>query len=134
MSGEPRRFQRFAAYGLVTEPNGRVLLTLIADGYPGAGRWHLPGGGTDFGEAAADGLRREIVEETGQKAEITGLLSASHRYRRSAIGPGGCARRLARRTGGVPGDGRRADAARGHRGRRLDRPRHLGQRGGGAVD
>lgn len=88
-SGEPRRFQRFAAYGLVTEPNGRVLLTLIADGYPGAGRWHLPGGGTDFGEAAADGLRREIIEETGQKAEITGLLSASHRYRRSAPGPEG---------------------------------------------
>jgi 8-oxo-dGTP diphosphatase len=89
VSGEPRRFQRFAAYGLVTEPNGRVLLTLIADGYPGAGRWHLPGGGTDFGEAAADGLRREIVEETGQKADITGLLSASHRYRRSALGPEG---------------------------------------------
>jgi ADP-ribose pyrophosphatase YjhB (NUDIX family) len=89
MSSEPRRFQRFAAYGLVTEPKGRVLLTLIADGYPGAGRWHLPGGGTDFGEAAADGLRREIVEETGQKADITGLLSASHRYRRSALGPEG---------------------------------------------
>ncbi len=86
--GEVRRFQRFAAYGLVTEPKGRVLLTLIARGYPGAGRWHLPGGGTDFGESAADGLRREIVEETGQAAEIIGLISASHRYR-SALGPEG---------------------------------------------
>ncbi len=89
VSGEPRRFQRFAAYGLVTEPKGRVLLTLIADGFPGAGRWHLPGGGTDFGEAAADGLLREIVEETGQEAEIVGLISASHRYHRSALGPEG---------------------------------------------
>ena len=46
----PRRGQRFGAYGLVTDPDSRVLLTLIAEGYPGAGRWHLPGGGTDFGE------------------------------------------------------------------------------------
>ena len=39
-----------------TDPAGRVLLTLIAPGYPGAGRWHLPGGGTDHGEQPAAGL------------------------------------------------------------------------------
>src|SRR5439155_19574078 len=44
---DPDRVQRFGAYGYVTDPDGRVLLTLIADGYLGAGRWHLPGGGTD---------------------------------------------------------------------------------------
>jgi 8-oxo-dGTP diphosphatase len=72
--------QRFAAYGLVTDAQGRVLLTLIADSYPGAGRWHLPGGGTDFGEGVLPGLHRELLEETGQLGEIGRLLSVSHRY------------------------------------------------------
>ncbi len=88
-SGVMRRRQRFAAYGLVTGPDGRVLLTLIAQGYPGAGRWHLPGGGTEFGEAAADALLREVVEETNQRAHLRGLIAASHRHHRDAIGPEG---------------------------------------------
>ena len=71
--------QRFAAYGLVTNPAGEVLLALISDGYPGAGHWHLPGGGTDFGEEAADGLLRELVEETDQRGLILGVIGASHR-------------------------------------------------------
>ena len=49
------RVQRFSTYALATDPAGRVLLARIAPGYPGAGRWHLPGGGTDVGEAPADG-------------------------------------------------------------------------------
>jgi ADP-ribose pyrophosphatase YjhB (NUDIX family) len=83
------RGQRFAAYGLVTDPAGRVLLTLIADGYPGAGRWHLPGGGTDFGEQPRAGLLREVVEESGQHGRITGLLGVSHHHNRRALGPEG---------------------------------------------
>jgi 8-oxo-dGTP diphosphatase len=83
----PSRHQRFAAYGLVTDPAGRVLLTQISAGYPGAGRWHLPGGGTDFGESAADGLLRELVEEADQHGRITGLLTVSHRHTRDAVGP-----------------------------------------------
>ncbi|HEU4427020.1 MAG TPA: NUDIX domain-containing protein, partial [Pilimelia sp.] len=35
------RAQRFAAYAVATDPDGRVLLTLISPGYPGAGCWHL---------------------------------------------------------------------------------------------
>ena len=38
------RAQRFAAYALVTDTDGRVLLTRIADGYPGAGRPGRPAG------------------------------------------------------------------------------------------
>jgi ADP-ribose pyrophosphatase YjhB (NUDIX family) len=83
------RFQRFAAYGLVRDPGQRVLLTLIATGYPGAGLWHLPGGGTDFGENAADGLLREIWEESDQRARITGVLEVSHRRHDHALGPEG---------------------------------------------
>jgi hypothetical protein len=36
------RAQRFAAYAIATDPYDRLLLTRIAPGYPGAGRWHLP--------------------------------------------------------------------------------------------
>jgi ADP-ribose pyrophosphatase YjhB (NUDIX family) len=84
-----RRHQRFAAYGLVTDPTGLVLLTLISSGYPGAGRWHLPGGGTDFGEDAAEGLLRELVEETDQRGHVVGLIKVSHRHHYDAVGPEG---------------------------------------------
>jgi ADP-ribose pyrophosphatase YjhB (NUDIX family) len=87
--GFTTRRQRFASYGLVTDASGRVLLSLIATGYPGAGRWHLPGGGTDFGESPASGLLREIVEETGQRARIGELLTVAHRYTPGALGPEG---------------------------------------------
>lgn len=84
-----RRHQRFAAYGLVTDPAGRVLLALIASNYPGAGRWHLPGGGTDFGEGAVDGVLRELVEETDQRGRVDGLIHVSHRHHGRALGPEG---------------------------------------------
>jgi ADP-ribose pyrophosphatase YjhB (NUDIX family) len=79
--------QRFTAYGLVTDPAGRLLLTRIAPGYPGAGTWHLPGGGTDFGESATVALRREILEETGQSAEVIELLGVAHTHNPTAYGP-----------------------------------------------
>jgi ADP-ribose pyrophosphatase YjhB (NUDIX family) len=77
----PYRGQRFAVYGVVTDPAGRLLLTLNAPGYPGAGRWHLPGGGTDFGEQPRDGLLREITEESGQYGRVAELLTVSHHHR-----------------------------------------------------
>jgi ADP-ribose pyrophosphatase YjhB (NUDIX family) len=84
-----RRVQRFAAYGLVTDPGGRILLTRIAPGYPGAGRWHLPGGGTDHGEGAVEGLQRELAEETAQVGRVIRLLTVSHRHHVAALGPEG---------------------------------------------
>ncbi|BCJ52278.1 hypothetical protein Asp14428_37530 [Actinoplanes sp. NBRC 14428] len=86
---ERRTNQRFAAYGIVTDPAGRVLLTRIAPGYPGAGRWHLPGGGTDHGELPKAALARELVEETGQHGRVTGLVGISHRHDPAALGPEG---------------------------------------------
>lgn len=83
------RGQRFAAYGLATDPAERVLLARIADGFPGAGRWHLPGGGTDFGEQPAAALLRELAEETNQVGVVTDLLSVSHRHNPRALGPEG---------------------------------------------
>ncbi|SBT47502.1 NUDIX hydrolase [Micromonospora auratinigra] len=83
------RRQRFAAYGLVTDPAGRILLTMIADGYPGAGKWHLPGGGTDHGEQPAAGLLRELVEEAGQLGRVVGLLAVDNLHNPGALGPEG---------------------------------------------
>jgi 8-oxo-dGTP diphosphatase len=86
--GRPR-VQRFAAYAVVTDPDKQVLLTRIAEGYPGAGRWHLPGGGTDFGEQPTEALLRELLEETAQEAEIHDLLNVSSRHNPAALGPEG---------------------------------------------
>jgi 8-oxo-dGTP diphosphatase len=83
----PERVQRFGAYALATDPAGRILLTRIAPGYPGAGRWHLPGGGTDHGETPEQALARELVEETSQRGRIDGLLEISHRHDPAAVGP-----------------------------------------------
>ena len=85
----PQRVQRFGAYAAATDPEGRILLTRIAPGYPGAGRWHLPGGGTDHGETPEAALARELIEETSQHGRVTGLLGMSHRYDPSAVGPEG---------------------------------------------
>jgi 8-oxo-dGTP diphosphatase len=83
------RAQRFAAYAVASDPAGRILLTRIAPGYPGEGRWHLPGGGTDYGEQPGTALIRELAEETGQRGRLVELLGiASHRDAAS-LGPEG---------------------------------------------
>lgn len=81
--------QRFAAYGLVGNARGEVLLTRIADGFPYAGSWHLPGGGTDFGEQPAEAMLRELAEETGYAGEITALLGVGSRHEPDQVGPEG---------------------------------------------
>jgi ADP-ribose pyrophosphatase YjhB (NUDIX family) len=83
------RAQRFAAYAVATDIFGRVLLTRVAPGYPGAGRWHLPGGGTDFGEQPGVALIRELREETGQRGEIIELLGVASHRDAASLGPEG---------------------------------------------
>lgn len=84
-----RSLRRFASYGLVTDPAGRILLTHIAPGFPGAGTWHLPGGGTDHGERARDALAREVWEESGQHATIADVRTVHHHHVANQIGPDG---------------------------------------------
>jgi ADP-ribose pyrophosphatase YjhB (NUDIX family) len=83
------RAQRFAAYAIATDPNERLLLTRIAPGYPGAGRWHLPGGGTDYGEQPGTALLRELVEETGQAGRLIELLGVASHRDAASLGPEG---------------------------------------------
>ena len=61
--------RRLAVYGLAVDAE-RVLLARIARGFPGAGRWTLPGGGLEWGESPIEGLRREVFEETGTEVTV----------------------------------------------------------------
>jgi ADP-ribose pyrophosphatase YjhB (NUDIX family) len=70
---------RLAAYAWI-EQDGCVLLVRISLQDAAAGQWTLPGGGLAFGEDPADGVLREIREETGLDATLGELLGV-----RSAI-------------------------------------------------
>jgi 8-oxo-dGTP diphosphatase len=83
------RAQRFAAYAIATDPHDNLLLTRIAPGYPGEGRWHLPGGGTDYGEQPGPALIRELVEETGQEGRLIELLGVASHRDAASLGPEG---------------------------------------------
>ncbi len=83
------RTQRFAAYAVAADRRGRLLLTRIAEGYPGAGSWHLPGGGTEFGEPPGIALIRELYEETGQRGRLVELLGVASHRDAASLGPEG---------------------------------------------
>jgi ADP-ribose pyrophosphatase YjhB (NUDIX family) len=100
--GECARQQRVAAYGILHDigdggrvgdggdvrdrPDGgdgptrarRILLVRAAPYLSVAGRWFLPGGGVEHGEAPLEALRREVAEESGLTvgdATLAGVLS-----------------------------------------------------------
>jgi 8-oxo-dGTP diphosphatase len=62
---------RLAAYGVIHRDD-RVLLCRVSAGNLGAGLWTLPGGGMEFGESPEQGAAREVEEETGYLARVTG--------------------------------------------------------------
>jgi ADP-ribose pyrophosphatase YjhB (NUDIX family) len=80
---------RVAAYAACLDDAGNILLARLRAGFPGAGRWTLPGGGLDWGEGPEDGVRREVEEETGLRGgELGPVLGIySRAYRRSPARP-----------------------------------------------
>jgi ADP-ribose pyrophosphatase YjhB (NUDIX family) len=66
--------QRIAAYGVVRDDRGRLLLARAAPFLTVRGRWFLPGGGVHHGENPPDSLRREIEEESGLVVKVGSLL------------------------------------------------------------
>lgn len=63
---------RLAAYAVVTDGAGRVLLALWNEGP--RKQWTLPGGGLELHERAEEGVVREVREETGFDVEVDELL------------------------------------------------------------
>lgn len=62
---EKKQVTRIAAYGLIVQ-DGKILLCRLSDQLPDcAGKWTLPGGGINFGEAPVAAMVREVHEETG---------------------------------------------------------------------
>lgn len=63
---------RLAGYALIRDEQGRILLSRWVGGH--APSWTCPGGGIDYGEQIPDGIRRELLEETGYLVEVGELL------------------------------------------------------------
>jgi 8-oxo-dGTP diphosphatase len=62
--------QRTAAYAVVTDASGSILLVRASNRSDLRGRWFLPGGGLQHGEHPRDGVLRELAEETGLRATV----------------------------------------------------------------
>ncbi|MCA9935995.1 MAG: NUDIX hydrolase N-terminal domain-containing protein [Ardenticatenaceae bacterium] len=54
----------------VIDGNGRILLIQRADN----GKWAMPGGAIEVGETPAEGVVREVLEETGAEVEALALV------------------------------------------------------------
>jgi 8-oxo-dGTP diphosphatase len=74
------RVLRVAAYALCLDDTDRLLLVRIAQGYPAAGNWTVPGGGLEFGEDPADAVLRELEEETGYVGRIDHIAGIDSRH------------------------------------------------------
>jgi len=57
----PNGYYRLSIKALILDETRTKFLLAQEDN----GKWELPGGGLDWGEAPADGIRREIHEEMG---------------------------------------------------------------------
>lgn len=70
---------------VISNAAGQVLL--IRRGQPPRlGQWSIPGGKLEWGESLKEGLRREILEETGLGVDIERLIDVVDLLTRDAAG------------------------------------------------
>lgn len=67
--------------GVVIDEDGRCLIAQRRDN----GHWEPPGGVLEVGETVADGLRREVREETGLEVESVALSGVYKNMRRGVV-------------------------------------------------
>jgi len=65
----------YAAAGAIIEENGKILMVQEAKEHIHK-TWNFPGGGWEHQESIIECVKREILEETGYKADIKGFLGA----------------------------------------------------------
>jgi len=65
--------------------DGRAVL-IRRGNEPRKGEWSIPGGKLELGETLAEGVRREVREETGLEVEVGELIEAFERVYRDAEG------------------------------------------------
>src|SRR6266550_2210286 len=86
MSDERRYPQRpILGVGAIIIESGRVLL-VERGREPLKGYWSLPGGVLEIGEKLADGIRREVMEETGLEIELLSVVEFFERIMKDADG------------------------------------------------
>ena len=71
--------------GGVVIVEGRAVL-IRRGSEPRKGEWSIPGGKLELGETLAEGVRREVLEETGLQVEVGELIEAFERVYRDAEG------------------------------------------------
>ncbi|MBP6819245.1 NUDIX hydrolase [Ferrovibrio sp. MS7] len=83
----PREYPSAPIVGLgaVVWHEGKVLM--IRRGQPPRqGLWSLPGGGQLLGETVEQGIRRELLEETGVEIDLLGLVAVIDSVQRDTEG------------------------------------------------
>jgi 8-oxo-dGTP diphosphatase len=75
--GAPTRY--LGAYAVCVRDDAILLARIGPDDPVAAGRWTLPGGGVELGEAPDDAVIRELAEETGLRGHRRGVLGVFSR-------------------------------------------------------
>jgi 8-oxo-dGTP diphosphatase len=87
LKADDRRYPRrpLVGVGAILLDGDRILMAQRGK-EPLKGWWSLPGGALETGERLADGVRREVREETGLEVRPLGILEVFERIMRDARG------------------------------------------------
>lgn len=76
----------FLGVGAIVLDDERRVLLVLRGGVPLKGEWSLPGGVLETGETLVEGMKREILEETGLLVEPVSFAGVYDRILRDAAG------------------------------------------------